>query len=101
MVSLVVPPLFLAYRSQAFDFSKVQPVNPDRDFTHAENNVVTEVYGYGQKIERKGSCVIVYVKDKEGEWKGTALRDEREGQLIVEEGWKLAIGGGKFLEVPN
>jgi hypothetical protein len=57
------------------------------------------VEGRGKTIEWRNSKVTIYVEDSEGKQEGTALKDNLQGQLMLETGWKLYIAGGKFVVV--
>jgi len=99
MVCSVVTPHYAANFLQAFDASKVQPPNPDTDFTDVKANTVKLVKGRGQIVEWRGSSVTVFEKDNEGKEKGTSLYNDNNGKLEVEVGWQLYIVQGKFVEI--
>ncbi|UPX13471.1 uncharacterized protein EKO05_0003978 [Ascochyta rabiei] len=82
----------------AFDARKVQPPDADTDFTHIKDTVATVVTGRGQIVEWRNSKVTVFEKDNDGKEKRTRLPHNADGRLKVEEGWKLYIAEGKFLE---
>jgi hypothetical protein len=96
---IVLLQLSTANSFQAFDVGKVQPPNPDQDFTNVKENTIQTVQGRGWIIEWRNSKVTVYEKDNEGKRKGTALRSHSDGQLRVDVSWELYIAGGKFIEI--